>query len=134
MTDFAGLSAVVTGGASGIGLAIATRLADGGARAACLDLSPDGLPVNLIGIQADIADSGAVTAAIGEAEHRLEGLDILVNNAVNPGTADTPWAARLLSAADDPAAERAALEARQPHGRLASPDGGISALRLRPRS
>ncbi len=81
MTDFAGLSAVVTGGASGIGLAIATRLADGGARVACLDLSPDGLPVNLIGIQADIADNGAVTAALSEAEHRLGGLDILVNNA-----------------------------------------------------
>ena len=41
-------------------------------------------------------------------------------NAVNPGTADTPWVGRLLAAADDPAAERAALEARQPHGRLVS--------------
>jgi NAD(P)-dependent dehydrogenase (short-subunit alcohol dehydrogenase family) len=39
-------------------------------------------------------------------------------NAVNPGTADTPWVGRLLDAAPDPAAERAALEARQPHGRL----------------
>ncbi len=43
-------------------------------------------------------------------------------NAVNPGTADTPWVGRLLDAADDPAAERAALEARQPHGRLVSAD------------
>ncbi len=43
-------------------------------------------------------------------------------NAVNPGTADTPWIGRLLDAADDPAAERAALEARQPHGRLVSAD------------
>src|SRR5690606_39430673 len=41
-------------------------------------------------------------------------------NAVAPGTADTPWIGRLLDAADDPAAERAALEARQPHGRLVS--------------
>jgi NAD(P)-dependent dehydrogenase (short-subunit alcohol dehydrogenase family) len=80
-------------------------------------------------------------------------------NAVNPGTADTPWVGRLLAAADDPAAERAALEARQPHGRLVaaeevagavaylvSPaagsttgvelavDGGMAALRLRPRT
>jgi 2-keto-3-deoxy-L-fuconate dehydrogenase len=39
-------------------------------------------------------------------------------NAVNPGTTDTPWVGRLLDAASDPAAERAALEARQPHGRL----------------
>jgi 2-keto-3-deoxy-L-fuconate dehydrogenase len=80
-------------------------------------------------------------------------------NAVNPGTADTPWVGRLLDSAPDPAAERAALEARQPHGRLvsadevaravvylASPqagsttgtalavDGGMEGLRLRPRS
>lgn len=77
-------------------------------------------------------------------------------NAVNPGTTDTPWVARLLQVAPDPTAERAALEARQPHGRLvtaevvsaavgylASPeagsttgrwlavDGGMSGLRLR---
>ena len=80
-------------------------------------------------------------------------------NAINPGTADTPWIGRLLDKADDPAAERAALEARQPHGRLVSPDevaaavaflaspasgsttgtalavdGGMAGLRLRPRS
>ncbi|MFJ4913863.1 SDR family NAD(P)-dependent oxidoreductase [Streptomyces sp. NPDC088726] len=41
-------------------------------------------------------------------------------NAVNPGTADTPWVGRLLASADDPAAEQAALAARQPHGRLVS--------------
>jgi NAD(P)-dependent dehydrogenase (short-subunit alcohol dehydrogenase family) len=39
-------------------------------------------------------------------------------NCVNPGTADTPWIDRLLSQAADPAAERAALNARQPIGRL----------------
>lgn len=43
-------------------------------------------------------------------------------NAVVPGTANTPWVGRLLDAADDPAAERAALEARQPHGRLVEPE------------
>lgn len=83
-------------------------------------------------------------------------------NRVNPGTADTagtPWVGRLLDQADDPAAERAALNARQPHGRMVSPDevagavvylssplsgstsgtsiavdGGMQALRLRPSS
>jgi NAD(P)-dependent dehydrogenase (short-subunit alcohol dehydrogenase family) len=85
--------------------------------------------------------------------------DAIRVNAVNPGTADTPWVARLLDVAPDPAAERAALEARQPHGRLvsaeevaaavvylASPaagsttgtelavDGGMGGLRLRPRA
>ena len=49
-------------------------------------------------------------------------------NAVSPGTADTPWVSRLLAAADDPAAERAALEARQPLGRLVSPDEVAAAI------
>jgi 2-keto-3-deoxy-L-fuconate dehydrogenase len=43
-------------------------------------------------------------------------------NCVNPGTADTPWVARLLAASPDPAAERRALEARQPMGRLVTAD------------
>lgn len=88
------------------------------------------------------------------ADHLHEGIRV---NCVNPGTADTPWVTRLLDAADDPAAERAALEARQPMGRLVSAgevaaaiaylagpesgattgtalavDGGMQGLRLRP--
>ena len=35
-----------------------------------------------------------------------------------PGTVDSPWVGRLLDAADDPAAARSALVARQPMGRL----------------
>jgi 2-keto-3-deoxy-L-fuconate dehydrogenase len=89
------------------------------------------------------------------ADHIREGIRV---NCVNPGTADTPWVGRLLGQAADPAAERAALEARQPMGRLvsaeevaagiaylaspsASPvtgtalaiDGGMAGLRIRPR-
>lgn len=103
------------------------------------------------------ASKGAVyslTLAMA-ADHVREGIRV---NCVNPGTADTPWVRRLLDAADDPAAELAALEARQPTGRLvsaaevaaticylASPlnaattgtsvavDGGMQGLRLRPR-
>lgn len=102
------------------------------------------------------ASKGAVLAMTQAmaADHVREGIRF---NCVNPGTADTPWVGRLLDSADDPAAERAALEARQPHGRLvsaqeiagaiaylASPqsgsttgaavavDGGMQALRLRP--
>ncbi|MET7343676.1 SDR family oxidoreductase [Streptomyces sp. NPDC005547] len=102
------------------------------------------------------ASKGAVlslTLAMA-ADHVREGLRV---NCVNPGTADTPWIGRLLDQADDPAAERAALDARQPLGRLvsagevaaavvylASPaaasvtgtalavDGGMQGLRLRP--
>lgn len=43
-------------------------------------------------------------------------------NAVVPGTANTPWIGRLLEKADDPDAERAALNARQPHGRMVEPE------------
>jgi NAD(P)-dependent dehydrogenase (short-subunit alcohol dehydrogenase family) len=96
----------------------------------------------------------ALTRAMA-ADHLAEGIRVC---AVAPGTADTPWIGRLLERAPDPAAERAALEARQPHGRLvtadeiagavaylASPrststtgivlavDGGMQELRLRPK-
>jgi NAD(P)-dependent dehydrogenase (short-subunit alcohol dehydrogenase family) len=53
------------------------------------------------------------------ADHVREGIRV---NCVNPGTADTPWVGRLLDVANDPAAERAALEARQPMGRLVTAD------------
>jgi NAD(P)-dependent dehydrogenase (short-subunit alcohol dehydrogenase family) len=43
-------------------------------------------------------------------------------NAVAPGTADTPWVARLLSKEADPVAAKRALEARQPIGRLITAD------------
>ncbi len=251
--EFDGLSALVTGGASGIGLATARLLASRGARVAILDRDLAGSGHDLVSVKADVTDDDAVRSAVGEAVVALgDRLDILVNNAgigaagtvgdnsdeewhrvldvnvlgmvrtsraalwhlrraaadkgqaavvntcsvagvaglpqralysaskgavyaltlamaadhvrvgirvncVTPGTADTPWIGRLLDAAPDPAAERAALEARQPMGRLvsanevaaaiaylASPlagattgtalavDGGMSGLRLRP--
>lgn len=102
------------------------------------------------------ASKGAVyslTLAMA-ADHIRQGIRI---NCVSPGTADTPWVRRLLDHAPDPEAEREALNARQPHGRLvtaaevaaaiaylASPlsgsttgislavDGGMQGLRLRP--
>jgi NAD(P)-dependent dehydrogenase (short-subunit alcohol dehydrogenase family) len=42
-------------------------------------------------------------------------------NCVCPGTVDSPWVGRLLDEAEDPAAAREALVARQPLGRLAEP-------------
>ncbi|HWE10808.1 MAG TPA: SDR family oxidoreductase [Solirubrobacteraceae bacterium] len=58
----------------------------------------------------------ALTLAMA-ADHLHEGIRV---NCVNPGTADTPWVGRLLDRAGDPERERAALEARQPLGRLVS--------------
>jgi 2-keto-3-deoxy-L-fuconate dehydrogenase len=268
--EFSGLVALITGGASGIGLATARLLASRGAQVAILDreipsaagggspghssFGSDPLDAGLRPVVADVTDDGAVRAAVAEVIGAFGGLDILVNNAgigaagtvednddeewrhvldvnllgivrssraampalrasvarrgeaaivntssiagiaglpqralysstkgaiyaltlamaadhiaehirvncVTPGTADTPWIARLLQAAPDPEAERAALTARQPMGRmvsadevaagiayLASPlasavtgtalavDGGMSGLRLRPRT
>ncbi|GAA2915264.1 SDR family oxidoreductase [Streptomyces mexicanus] len=248
MNDFAGIRALVTGGASGIGRATADLLADRGAQVAVLDLDPSGVDKPLLAFRADVTDDASVRAAVTDAADALGGLDVLVNNAgigaqgtvednddeewrrvfdvnvlgmvraapaalphlrasshaaivntcsiaataglpqralysaskgavysltlamaadhvregirvtcVNPGTVDTPWVGRLLDAAPDPAAERAALQARQPTGRLvtaaevagaiaylASPlsgattgtalavDGGMQGLRLSP--
>lgn len=79
--DLAGLAAVVTGGASGIGLATAALLAARGARVACLDIKPDGLPAPLLGFRVDIGDDDLVRSAVDAAVTALGSLDILVNNA-----------------------------------------------------
>jgi NAD(P)-dependent dehydrogenase (short-subunit alcohol dehydrogenase family) len=211
--EFDGLVAVVTGGASGIGAAIARRLHDGGASVAVLDLQPESADSAHFAVQANVAEDASVRSAIAAVVDRFERIDIVINNAgigaqgtiadndddewarvlsinvtgiarvtraalpwllkspsaavvnlssiaataglpsralysaskgavlsltramaadhlragirvncVSPGTADTPWVSRLLEKADDPVAERAALNARQPHGRLVTPD------------
>ena len=66
----------------------------------------------------------ALTLAMAS-DHLDDGIRV---NCVNPGTADTPWVQRLLDQAADPAAERAALEARQPIGRLVSADEVAAAI------
>lgn len=211
--EFAGIRAIVTGGASGIGAATARELLARGAAVAVLDLAPDGASEGTIPIACDVSSTPGVAAAVAEAAARLGGIDVVINNAgigaqgqvdanddaewaraldvnvtsvarvtsaalphlresasaavvntssiaaqvglperalysatkgavaaltlamaadwvhegirvnaVVPGTANTPWIARLLAKAEDPAAERAALEARQPHGRLVEPE------------
>lgn len=248
MNEFENLVAVVTGGASGIGAAIAERLFVAGATVAVLDLAPEAANPALFALAVDIGDDASVRAAIQTVAERFGRIDILINNAgigatgtiadnsdgewnhvwninvvgmvrvtraalphlrqspaaaivntssivatagipqralysackgavlaltramaadhlregirvnaVSPGTVDTPWVERLLSSAADPVAERAALNARQPHGRLVAPhevadavaylasprsgsttgvslavDGGMQNLRLRP--
>lgn len=248
MSEFQNLVAVVTGGASGLGAAIARRLHAAGAEVAILDLSPEGADAAHFAVQTNIAEDASVRSAIDAVVAKFGRIDIVVNNAgigaqgtiadnnddewarvlsinvvgiarvtraalpwlrrspaaavvntssiaataglpqralysaskgavlaltramaadhlhegirvncVSPGTADTPWIGRLLEKSENPVAERAALNARQPHGRLvtadevadavaylASPrsgsttgvslavDGGMQNLRLRP--
>jgi 2-keto-3-deoxy-L-fuconate dehydrogenase len=90
--DMTGTTALVTGGASGIGLATARMLAGMGATVACLDrdLPAGGLPEPLLAVPADVADD-AVADAVDAAAARLGGLDILVNNAgvLARGTVET---------------------------------------------
>ena len=84
--DFAGKSAVVTGGSQGIGLSVVRRLAAAGARVAVLDLNPidlsERLPADdagrVVSIACDIGDENAVLQALSEVEGPI---DLLVNNA-----------------------------------------------------
>lgn len=81
MSDFTGLVAIVTGGASGIGLATAKLLSDRGARVAALDLKPEGLPDGITGVQVDVTDDAGVRTAVETVVERFGRLDIVVNNA-----------------------------------------------------
>lgn len=87
-TTFSGRTALVTGAASGIGFAVATHLAERGARVVGLDISDrikevaDGLPgEGHHAIVADLTREGAATEAVAEAVDVTGQLDILVNSA-----------------------------------------------------
>ncbi|MFB9650352.1 bifunctional aldolase/short-chain dehydrogenase [Curtobacterium pusillum] len=82
--------ALVTGAASGIGKAIAKRLAAEGAAVVIADLdlakaqeaaAEIGGPDTAIGVAANVTDSGAIDEAIQEALLHFGGLDLVVNNA-----------------------------------------------------
>lgn len=81
-----GKRAVVTGGARGIGAAIARRLADDGAHVSIIDRLPDlgsALAAEIGGtfVEADLSDAPGTTEAMTAAIDRADGIDILVNNA-----------------------------------------------------
>ena len=78
--ELAGLRALVTGGASGIGLATARTFVAQGAAVAVLDRDPVEYG-EVLALEADIGDDRAVRKAVATAVQALGGLDILVNNA-----------------------------------------------------
>jgi NAD(P)-dependent dehydrogenase (short-subunit alcohol dehydrogenase family) len=92
MKRFDGLAAIVTGAASGIGLAIAVRLASEGCKLVIADLNADtidkaveqvrraGAP-DAVGAVCDVSDEAAVQAAVHTALVRYGALNVLVNNA-----------------------------------------------------
>ncbi len=102
MTDqrFAGRRAVVTGGARGIGLAVARRLAAGGARVALWDLDGaaltaatgqlEGAP-GIAACRLDLTDEKAVAAAAADTHSAFGAPDILVNNAGITGPNQKTW-------------------------------------------
>ena len=89
--DLGGRRAIVTGGGSGLGFAIARGLAQAGARVvlngrnrdtlakAQEQLREDGLEVDVAAF--DVADADAVRAGVAEVQSRLGAIEILVNNA-----------------------------------------------------
>ncbi|HEX6420399.1 MAG TPA: SDR family NAD(P)-dependent oxidoreductase [Acidimicrobiales bacterium] len=101
MTDLAGHRALVTGGARGIGRAVADRLAADGARVATVDVEPERRSPHLA-LTADVADGAALAAAVEAAAGELGGLSILVSNAGYGGAkpldryGDDEWA-RLVA-------------------------------------
>jgi len=68
---------VVTGAASGIGLATARGFASAGAAVVGIDISP--APEDVFCLRADLADPASVRGAVDAAAARLGGLDVLVN-------------------------------------------------------
>lgn len=217
--DFAGLTAIVTGAGSGIGLSVAKLLNQNGAKVFGFDLQAGEMNPYATYIECDIGSATSVTNAFTQFAKVSSNLDVLINNAgigslttvekesdevwekvlnvnvigtaricraaipllrksksaaivntcsiaavdgipnraaysaskgailtltlamatdhladgirvnaVNPATTDTPWVARLLEQSGNPAAQRQALEARQPMGRLVTPDEIATAI------
>ena len=75
--DFAGRTALITGGAGDIGAAVARRIQSGGGRVATLDLRAAALD-GVLALTGDVSQAADVEAAVARAESELAPLDILV--------------------------------------------------------
>ncbi len=101
--DFTDRTAIVTGGAQGIGGAVSAMLAAGGAKVAIWDLDPElgqetaaRIGNGAIAVAADVSDGSSVEAAFSKTMEAYGRVDILVNSAgiagVNATVADYPVA------------------------------------------
>jgi NAD(P)-dependent dehydrogenase (short-subunit alcohol dehydrogenase family) len=79
--EFGGRVALVTGGASGIGAATVELLRKSGAQVAVFDMSPHGLPEDVLTIQGDVTSSAEAGAAVARVESEFGRLDVLVCSA-----------------------------------------------------
>jgi 3-oxoacyl-[acyl-carrier protein] reductase len=98
--DLNGKCAIVTGGATGIGLAIATRLAASGARLALWDVSEASLATaaralesnaTVYAINVDVSQAERVQEAFAQTVQTLGRVDVLVNNAGISGPNAVTW-------------------------------------------
>ncbi len=95
---FDGRTAVITGGASGIGLAVAQRIVAEGGRASVWDRDPAQIEQaktiipGLHGVAIDVADATGVEGAAARTIEALGGVDILVTSAAITGPNMTTWA------------------------------------------
>lgn len=85
-SELAGRVAIVTGGARGLGLAIAQRLSEGGARVAVWDSDATALALAAAKLSAhpevaDVTDAGSLEAALSRTEAAIGPCDIMVANA-----------------------------------------------------
>ena len=79
--EFAGLTAIITGGGSGIGLAVAKGLKERGATVFGFDINQGEMAPFATFIKCDIADAASVESAFAEFKKASNKLDILINNA-----------------------------------------------------
>jgi 3-oxoacyl-[acyl-carrier protein] reductase len=110
--DLSGRAALVTGGASGIGLATVTLFARCGARVALNHLPADpagpeaaarlvGEGLGVVAVGADVAEVGAAAGMVERALDAFGRLDILVNNAATPGPPEPIPPQRLDAMTED---------------------------------
>jgi 3-oxoacyl-[acyl-carrier protein] reductase len=94
--DLNGRNAVVTGGASGLGFAIAERLVDSAAKVVIWDLNGEAAQIaakrlGCLSIAADVSDLSCVTGAVQRTLAIVPAIDILINNAGISGPNAKLW-------------------------------------------